>query len=907
MEKAWDLTNGSSTIDVGIIDTGGFNRNHTDLSSKFTSNGDLTSSTGFPQHGTEVAGVVAAETDNTTGIASLGWNIKMTSYQFVDQIYENVNDNRSLAYEIQRAINDGVDIINCSFGTIEFVGSCVKSKNYGEIQDLIQDAIDVGIIVVAATGNTNPNPPGPCDQYFPYVPYPAGYSGVIGITATNPNDDHPTGYNHEDLDSPLFIDVAAPGIDILTTVSTGYGFDSGTSFASPLVTALVGLLKTINSSLDKDDVVDILKTTAEKVGQYSYSNGRNKYLGHGRINAYEALKYTLENYGGTLSGEVLLTEDLNIQNGATLTIAPGTIVKFAAQGVDLWINDGAKLDAVGTPSQPITFTSAQANPGRKSWGTIFLHTSNNRLEHCTVEYGDWGIKVYGYPSTSSGNVIKDCTTRNNDQGVRIQNTTVTVENTTIEDNRHAFVILSNSTSTLTGNSVSENDRDGIYSSNAVIDLFSNLFEDNGLGNSSTYHGIYAGSGDDVSFGSRTFSSNPNTAGGFNTIRSNHGAGIFVASSATVTAGIVSGGTSYLAGNNSIHSNGTQTGTSYTGKDFYNVNSTTQMAENNYWGGNCPPAASQIYGSVDTDYCLTTSPTGLSPMPKPAMLAESNGPIDLDTQTKQAIIDQNKQIIVSQPNTQAAVDALQQYYSFVRTDEQNKLDARSGMYDELDAIYKQHSKLDLGKTALQLMILESQRIGDFVNAIALSETALTEVSPADRSGMQFNLILLYLHDVQLSNAQNLLADFKSRYPKELTAIEILQSTVAKAPELYAVTGTKVQSAASPAAGQAASHSSEAAATGEVLFESYPNPFNPATELRFRLPSPGTVRLAIYDILGKQVKLIFDGRTESVEQRHRWQAVDGRGAPVSSGVYFAMLEARLDDGRTLKSAQKLLYVR
>ncbi|MCB9511592.1 MAG: hypothetical protein H6695_15490 [Deferribacteres bacterium] len=41
-------------------------------------------------------------------------------------------------------------------------------------------------------------------------------------------------------------------------------------------------------------------------------------------------------------------------------------------------------------------SKAQASPGRKSWGTIFLHTSNNRLEHCTVEYGDWGIKVYGY-------------------------------------------------------------------------------------------------------------------------------------------------------------------------------------------------------------------------------------------------------------------------------------------------------------------------------------------------------------------------------------------------------------------------------------------------------------------------------------------------------------------------------
>jgi subtilisin family serine protease len=293
-EQAWDITQGSSSIVVAIIDPNLFNRNHPDLDSKFTLNGDLDSTPNAPQHGTQVAGVVASETNNGQGIASLGWNLKMGTYNFQSTIYEDEQGPNSLEYEIVRATNDDVDIINCSFGTTTTVGNCVVSQSYLGVRDAIANAILQGIIVVAATGNGDENAGKPeCSSYFPFTPFPAFYDFVIGVTATDLNDNHPAGYNYE---GPIvidpFIDVAAPGWQIPTTGGSGYGAPNGTSFAAPHVAALVGLMKSINSSLDKVAITDILTNTAEKVGQYAYVNGRNEHLGSGRINAYQALLLT---------------------------------------------------------------------------------------------------------------------------------------------------------------------------------------------------------------------------------------------------------------------------------------------------------------------------------------------------------------------------------------------------------------------------------------------------------------------------------------------------------------------------------------------------------------------------------------------------------------------------------------
>lgn len=168
----------------------------------------------------------------------------------------------------------------------------------------------------------------------------------------------------------------------------------------------------------------------------------------------------------------------------------------------------------------------------------------------------------------------------NEQALRIENSTVTVEDVLIENNFHAFVPVNNSTVTFRNGQVKSNERNGVYASDSVVDFFNSLFENNGLDDVGSIHGIYAKSGSDIYLGSRSFSSDPNVAGGFNTIRYNHGAGILIKGGAYLTAGMVYSGT-YAAGKNSMHGNGTISGT-YAGKDFYNE-SDFMFAENNYLG------------------------------------------------------------------------------------------------------------------------------------------------------------------------------------------------------------------------------------------------------------------------------------------------------------------------------------
>jgi len=294
---AWDITHGSSDIVIGIIDAG-FYENHPDIANK------IISSDGTPEdHGTEVASVAAASTDNSIGVSSLGWDTKLRLYDGFDA---TVGDELTTASKITVAAHY-CDIINMSWGVLKLAtledlpDGCPKPgawlgtlapTNNSTIQSAVLNAISQGVICIAAVGNRSKNDDNwapyhdMCDPCrIPYLFYPAAYSDVIAVTGTTL--DESTEIFNTDWNFGSFVDISAPGTDIvLASSSSGYAIKNGTSYSAPMVAALASLIIALDPY---ENVENIIKYTADKIDSYSYVNGWNNRLGYGRINAYKAL------------------------------------------------------------------------------------------------------------------------------------------------------------------------------------------------------------------------------------------------------------------------------------------------------------------------------------------------------------------------------------------------------------------------------------------------------------------------------------------------------------------------------------------------------------------------------------------------------------------------------------------
>jgi len=196
------------------------------------------------------------------------------------------------------------------------------------------------------------------------------------------------------------------------------GHFGGTSAACPQVAGLAALILSLNSDLEYNqsqnlhEVEQIIRLSADKphstVYNYNWDSqqpGHSKEMGYGRINAYEALKYTIENYGGTIGGDgktVTFHEDITIESGVELTIASGTTVKFKPD---------KKLTVEGTlTAEDVTFESTSIHG---EWGGLVFSgssCSSSELEECTIEEAIVGITITGSNAspTIEKCLVQDC-------------------------------------------------------------------------------------------------------------------------------------------------------------------------------------------------------------------------------------------------------------------------------------------------------------------------------------------------------------------------------------------------------------------------------------------------------------------------------------------------------------------
>lgn len=220
-------------------------------------------------HGTHVAGIVAAKTHNSVGIAGIagGWNgsgIRMMILGFY--FLEDQDPADAISY----AVTKGAKVIQLSL-----------EGSYTKVVALALDAAhNAGRFIACASGNNDPA-----------ITFPANYPVVVAVGATNETDMRASFSNF----GPE-LDLAAPGTNILTTstVDSLYKSVAGTSYSSPQVSALAALVWCVDPSLTNLQVEDIIKSTADKVGGYNYNwdpgrPGHSQELGYGRINAYRAL------------------------------------------------------------------------------------------------------------------------------------------------------------------------------------------------------------------------------------------------------------------------------------------------------------------------------------------------------------------------------------------------------------------------------------------------------------------------------------------------------------------------------------------------------------------------------------------------------------------------------------------
>jgi len=268
-QDAWDITTGNTDIKVAIVDDAVL-VTHPDLIPNLVPGYDVASDDDDPMpnepgmtHGTHVAGIVGAATDNGIGVSSIGFNIKIMPVKS-----SNSPTTISDAYAgVVWAADNGADVINMSWGG----GGASETA-----QNIINYAFEAGCVNVAASGNDNVSS----------VFYPAGYDNVISVSSTTANDSKSGFSNFGE-----WIDVSAPGTAILSTYHNNfqpsYNAISGTSMASPMVAGLAGLLLSLNPEFTQQQVQDCILNSADNIDN---ANGAFiGQLGSGRINAYEAV------------------------------------------------------------------------------------------------------------------------------------------------------------------------------------------------------------------------------------------------------------------------------------------------------------------------------------------------------------------------------------------------------------------------------------------------------------------------------------------------------------------------------------------------------------------------------------------------------------------------------------------
>ena len=347
--EAWDVTTGSGDVVVGVIDTG-VDYTHPDLAANMWTNpgevpGDNVDNDGNgyvddvhgidaanddsdpmddQDHGTHCAGTIGAVGDNGIGVAGVNWRVKIMALKF-------------LTAEGTGSYADAVECLN--YATMmrqRGVNIRLTSNSWGGDEDdpAMKEAIDAseraGLLFVAAAGNQGVDNDGILRHY------PAGFDNpsIVAVAATDCWDSMPYWSNY----GATTVDLAAPGVDVLSTVRDGgYEQFSGTSMATPHVAGVAALAWSVKPDATWQEIRDALVSSTDPLPALA-----GKVATGGRLNALGALRALAGGSPNSISGTVFIDSDHNGRQEPNEAPLPGTTVFLDAD--DDGVLDGAERD-----------------------------------------------------------------------------------------------------------------------------------------------------------------------------------------------------------------------------------------------------------------------------------------------------------------------------------------------------------------------------------------------------------------------------------------------------------------------------------------------------------------------------------------------------------------------------------
>ena len=351
---AWDSSRGDG-VTVAVLDTG-VDASHPDLQGQLvpgwnTYDNDADTSP-LCSHGTSVAGIVAAASNNAIGVTSIAWNTKIMPMRVVGpDCWASAS---ALAGAMSWAADRGARVASMSFANVSGSSTVTSGANYMRSK---------GGVVFAAAGNTG--------GASSIAPNPA----MMVVSATDPNDSLRSFSSYGD-----FVDLAAPGGGIWTTKSGGgFGTFGGTSSSTPVAAAVAALVIAANPSLTPDDIENVLASSSVDLG----TPGKDSYFGDGRLDAAAAVAAAGSGSGGgsdpadTVAPVVSIASPTGGMVSGTVSVSLNASDDTAVTRVELFI-DGTPVGTDSTAPYSISWDSSGHANGTAELLAYAYDAENNR-------------------------------------------------------------------------------------------------------------------------------------------------------------------------------------------------------------------------------------------------------------------------------------------------------------------------------------------------------------------------------------------------------------------------------------------------------------------------------------------------------------------------------------------------